>query len=615
LPPGAVRRLGTSRLWTNGYVYGLAFSDDGATLTSINYLGLVQRWAAATGKEVERFTPKGARFGQRFALSPNGSFVGVGERDAKDRFLVSLWDIAAKTLTGQRKIGEAHGIEQIALAADGRLATANGDGLIRYFMSGAASPTLALRGTGGRGGTLHEPHSKLQVIEEAGVSLSPDGKWIASIHGDGTVRVYSLPKGAQRSVHLSHRSAPTPAFSPDSARFVYFGEGGLRVVELATGKEADPLPMGECDSALAAAFSRDGARIAVSSDNRAVCVWDLQKRGAPAVRRVHGDRVEQLAFSPDGNVLASGGRDGAIYLWKLPSLEPALPFARHLGRVDSLALSSDGKRAATGGVDGVVYLWDLATGDVVLRRENPHRFSKPWSDHPVKLSPDGKILYSSTTGGALLGWEVATGREVMRSTTSTLSDFALSPDGKLLAVIDSWGGLALLDAATGQTARSLSPQTAYSWYHVTFSPDGKLLASGGYDGPLALREVPNGTLLTEQKGQARRFFFTSDGKRLGVHSYNKLTFYSVGNGGALREESSMTAKSPFALSRHQKYMAVATGNSSIELRDTADRKAIATFAYREGTENLFLSAAEFTPGGDLLLASYSDGTTLLWRVP
>src|SRR5262245_1878411 len=41
LPKGALRRLGNNRLWTNGYVYGLAFSKDGATVTSVNYLGLV----------------------------------------------------------------------------------------------------------------------------------------------------------------------------------------------------------------------------------------------------------------------------------------------------------------------------------------------------------------------------------------------------------------------------------------------------------------------------------------------------------------------------------------------------------------------------------------------
>jgi len=615
LPPGAVKRLGTSRLWTNGYIQGLAFSDDGSVLTSVNYLGVVQRWTVETGKELDRFTPKGARFGRRFALSPNARVVAVGERDEKDQSQISLWDIAEKSLKAHRKVGKARGIEQIAVAPDLRLAAANGDGLIRYFMSGAASPTLSLRGTGGRRGTLQTPHSQMYVVEESGVSLSSDGKWLASIHGDGTVRLYSLPKGEQRSVHLSHRAAPTPVFSPDSAQFAYFGERGIRVVEVATGKEADALPMGDCDIALAVAFSKDGAHLAASTDNRAVCVWDLKERGAPKVRRAHGDRVEQLAFSPNGELMASGGRDGSIFLWRFPSLEPALPFARHLGRVDSLALSSDGKRAATGGIDGVAYVWDLETGKVLLRRENPHRFSKPWSDHPVRISPDGKILYSSTTGGALLGWSIETRGEVLRADGGAiLSDFAISPDGKRIAAIDSWGGLSLLDAATGQTAASLGPQTSYSAYHVAFSPDGRFLASAGYDGPLALREVATGKLITEQKGRAGHFFFTSDGKRIGAHSYNTLIFYSIDTNGALREESSMTTKFPLAISPDQKYLAVSTGNSTLELRDSAGGKAIATFSYKEGTENLFMSAAEFTPDSALLAVSYHDGTTLLWRV-
>jgi WD40 repeat protein len=256
----------------------------------------------------------------------------------------------------------------------------------------------------------------------------------------------------------------------------------------------------------------------------------------------------------------------------------------------------------------------LETGKVLFRRDNPHRFSKPWSDHPVRFSPDGKILYSSTTGGSLLGWDIASGREVFHPQASILSDMAVSPDGKLVAGIDSWGAAALFDTATGQSVRSMSPQTTYSGYHVAFSPDGRFLASGGYDGPLALREVATGRLVTEQRGQASHFFFVGDGKRIGVHSYNKLTFYAVDAAGSLREESAITTKYPFAVSQDQKYVAVSVGSSSMELRDSPGGKALATFAHREGTENLFMSAAEFTPDSSLLAVSYYDGTTLLWRV-
>lgn len=614
LPQRAVRRLGTNRLWTNGYIYGLAFSRDGKTLTSVNYLGLVQRWETETGKEIDRFTPQGARFTQPFALSSDGGAIGVGERDAANGWRVGLWDISKKSQTARLKAGSAQRIRGMSLSAEGRIAIADSEGDIRYFAPGAASPTLSRRGTGGREGKVYSHEGAMDVTDEAGVTLSPDSAWIASIHGDGTVRVYSLPKGEQRHTLSSHVSAPVPAFSRDSARLVYFGEHGLRVIDLATGKEGDALPSGGCDFMLALAFSPDGGHVAASTDNRAVCVWDLKTGGAPRVRRVHGDRVEQLAFSHDGGLLASGGRDGAIHLWRFPSLEPSLPFARHLGRIDALALSPDGSRAATGGVDGAVFVWDLATGKALLRRENPHLYTKPWCDHPVEISRDGKRLYSSTTGGMLFAWDMETGREVFRFLAGNVSDFALSPDGKTLAAIDSWGGIALHDAATGALLREVSKQVAYSGFSVAFSPDGGLLASGSYDGPLSLWEVSSGKLIGTQQGKAYRFFFTPDGKRLAVNGHEKLTFYSLEKGFVLREESSVQAKSPSALSRDQRLLAVTTGNSTMELRERSSGKALATFAYQEGTENLFLSDAEFTPDGSLLVASYSDGTTLLWSV-
>jgi WD40 repeat protein len=76
----------------------------------------------------------------------------------------------------------------------------------------------------------------------------------------------------------------------------------------------------------------------------------------------------------------------------------------------------------------------------------------------------------------------------------------------------------------------------------------------------------------------------------------------------------MPTKFPFAVSPDQKYVAVSIGNSTIEVRDSQGGKAIATYAHREGTENLFMSAAEFTPDSASLAVSYYDGTTLLWRV-
>lgn len=614
LPTGAIRRLGTNRLWTNGYVYGLAFSADSNVLTSINYLGLVQRWSAVDGREIDRFIPKGAAFSNPFALSPRGTLVGVAERDQANSWRVAFWDIATKSLKGHRKLGDVHDIEQIAVLENSRLAAANADGFVRYFEPAATSPTLALRGTGGREGKVADGHSRMDVIEERGVSLSPDGKWLGSIHRDGTVRIYSLPKGTQQYTFLSSPQSPAPVFSADSARFAYISENGVRAVELEKGRQDNALPQGQCDSVLALAFSPDGARLAASTDNRAICVWNLTTKGAPEVRRVHGDRVEQLAFSPDGALLASGGRDGAIFVWKIPSLEPALAFARHLGRVDGLALSPDGKRAATGGVDGAVYIWDLATGKAVLRRDNPHRFSKPWSDHPVQISPDGKIVYSSTTAGALVGWAIETGAEVFRHEPGIVGDLALSPDGKQIAMIDSWGALSVMSATSGSAPRSLTPQKTYGSFHVEFSPSGKLLAWAGSDGPLSLLDLSTGKALSEQKGQAYSFFFAPDGKRVGVLSYNKLTFYQIDAKSALREESSIATRGPVALSADQHFIAVATGNSSMELRERASGKALATFAYNEGTENFFMTAAAFTPDNAALAVSYQDGTTILWRV-
>ena len=72
---------------------------------------------------------------------------------------------------------------------------------------------------------------------------------------------------------------------------------------------------GHTGEVYAAAFHRDGRRLATGGRDRAVWLWDL-KRGEEVARlQGHTKLVFSLAFSPDGATLASGSGDATVRLW------------------------------------------------------------------------------------------------------------------------------------------------------------------------------------------------------------------------------------------------------------------------------------------------------------
>lgn len=196
----------------------------------------------------------------------------------------------------------------------------------------------------------------------------------------------------------------------------------------------------------AAAFSADGALLAVGGHDCLVKLYDVQsgeERG-PALPKL-ANWVSSLAFSPQGRLLVAGGGGSQMKFWNLDAGAEERTIEGHVEWTWALAFHPSGSLVASGGMDGELFLWDAGTA----QREHILKRHDPTSDRGL-----GNPVFSLT----------------------------FNPQGTLLASASAEQGVELWDMATFERVALVQHEGVGSVRSVAFSPDGALLASGGDQG-------------------------------------------------------------------------------------------------------------------------------------
>jgi dipeptidyl aminopeptidase/acylaminoacyl peptidase len=200
------------------------------------------------------------------------------------------------------------------------------------------------------------------------------------------------------------------AFTPDGKGVAVSGDGGLRLLDVATGRELRTLPAGgqpsfspDAKVVALSTFERDAPQkhalrlyrvgtgreigrvddhagahgdFAISPDGKAMVMAAYDKEGGSYTVRVlelatlkercrfqrpSNEPILRLyaGFSPNCRFVASGA-DDEIVLWDIATGKEATRLAGHRGRVSGLRFSADGSRLTSWGYDKAVLVWDVS---------------------------------------------------------------------------------------------------------------------------------------------------------------------------------------------------------------------------------------------------------------
>ncbi|KAL5485795.1 hypothetical protein ACEPAI_6837 [Sanghuangporus weigelae] len=491
------------------------------------------------------------------------------------------------------------------------------------------------------------------------VSISPDGRFIASGSSDGTICVWDAGSGRPMWSFDVGSRVGSVAFSPDSKQIVSGTvDETIRVVNIDTGElisgpfKADELKTvsyadgnrvilvlgyilyfenGEFVSVLVEdemrylAVSSDG-KFVLGAQNRKAGIWDAGT--GKRVSEFDVDNAKSYAVSPDRRVV-TGSYDGTICVFNDRGELVTGPFKAHSSTVFSLAFSQDGKRVVSGDRDRSIAVWDADNGRIIWGPFNEHT-SYIMS---VIFTPDGKRVISASFDNTIRIWDVG-GTDAVSSVfeahTGWVNSVAFSADGKCLAsgsddrTIRIWGIIRIWDANSGKLRLVLEPlgmqlsETLLPVFptSVTLLPvytDGKRIISG--IGTICIWDAETGKRVSGPRIEnVISVALSPDGRRIvSASKYDTISIWDMDSGDLVLDWLKGHTDSIYSLALSPDGKRFASGSLDKTIRIwNVDSGELVSGPFKTHTSGVWSVA--FSPNNKLLVSGSEDKTICVWDV-
>ncbi|NJL22304.1 MAG: protein kinase [Leptolyngbyaceae cyanobacterium SM1_3_5] len=276
-------------------------------------------------------------------MTPDGqTLVSAGEDRVESRYPIKIWDVKAQQVR-QTLAGHGEAVRSLSLSADGKiLASGSADNTIRLWnlQTGELIRTL-------------EGHS----APVASIALNADGRTLVSGSEDRTVKIWDVQTGARRTLTAHTEAVYSVALSPDGGAIASgSADKTIRLWDTESGELVRTLgePGGHRDTVGAVAFSPDGQQLVSGGWDGFVKLWNASTGQLVQTFEGHSDRVVSIAFF-NPQTIASASFDHTIKLWQPPSTSAIQTLDDHTSRV--LAISAADRSMISSSSDTTIKIW------------------------------------------------------------------------------------------------------------------------------------------------------------------------------------------------------------------------------------------------------------------
>jgi WD40 repeat protein len=471
-------------------------------------------------------------------------------------------------------------------------------------------------------------------------AISPNGKWIATVSYDKTVRIWNAANGEQLkrmeghtdtiwrarfhplggNLLLTESSDDTirlwdvdsgeellslegilGSFSPEGRRIVVGTRWGLAYVAHLRAGKAHTILKGHEKLVTATAFNPDGDRVVTASYDSTVRIWKAETGDLDLLLQGHTDSVMTATFSPNGRSVVTASHDKTARIWELSFGSDTI--LQHDGQVSSAAFSRDGSQIVTASDDETARVWDAETGKEIVRLVGHSD-----SVRNASLSHDGSRVVTESADRTVRIWDATSGRQIAR----LFGDFGMfSSHGECVLTTD-YESARLWDARRGWEIARLDGR-ARRVEKASLNLDGDRVLTVNKDNTAAVWNTETGDELTRLEGHSgpvSSAAFSQDGTRVVTASWDHTArIWDVGTGNELvRLDGHTDHVTKASFSHDDDTIATASDDKTVRLWDAATGREIAAL---EGHDDA-VSDASFSLDGSRVITASKDKTARIW---
>ena len=230
-------------------------------------------------------------------------------------------------------------------------------------------------------------------------------------------------------------------------------------------------------------LSPDGAWLVVGDGSPgrtgSVRLVDVSAGKLKQVLGTAGDLVLDVRFSPDGSRIAATTVDSGLKVYNAATGEEQLAVSSHSDWVTCVTWSADGSKLVTGSRDKTCKLFDAETGELKLTYGG---HGKPVRG--VAFHPGGEEVYSSGSDNKIHRWKVADGAKSAEMAFDN-EVFQLAVAGEYVIAVSADGTVRQFDVKENKEVQQFKGHSDWP-LSVDFHAATARIASGAYDGEVRI---------------------------------------------------------------------------------------------------------------------------------
>lgn len=270
------------------------------------------------------------------------------------------------------------------------------------------------------------------VVPSGIVHAAMDPGWTRLAVTTPDLRVHFFPYGT--AVPLNTRTLTQPvnaiAWSPDGQRLAVASDDRSVRLFPAAGGLALTLNGHSINGVLELVYSNRGTRLATVGADALVIIWDAATGALLHTLNIPNEGGRSAAFTADDSVLVVGYDEGSVVHWNVADGSRRLVRKPHRNQVVSIAAAADGGAVVTASLDGTFVIHDVATGAERIERHAA-------AVRSVTVSPESSRVLSTSNDGTA---RITRFRSVVVAEDMTDPTFAISLPPPGSAVVRASGG-------------------------------------------------------------------------------------------------------------------------------------------------------------------------------